>query len=521
MPKIVECVPNFSEGRRPEVIEVIRQAISLPGVTILDQHSDADHNRTVITLAGEPEAIEQAAFAGIAKAAELIDLNLHRGEHPRIGATDVCPFVPVSGVSMEECVAIARRVGERVGSELNIPVYLYESAATRPERVNLENIRRGEYEKLKDEIGANPDRAPDFGPARVGPAGATVIGARPFLIAYNAYLNTSDVNIAKEIAKAIRHSSGGLRYVKALGLEVEGKAQVSMNLTDFRKTPIFRVVEMIRREAARHGCSIVKTELVGLIPQAALIDAAQWYLQIDDLTPDQVLENRIGETLAESLAAQTTGRVSEPSQGLTPTAFLEATAAGSATPGGGAVAALAGALSAALAAMVARLTIGKKKYVEVEPEMKNVAARADEIRAVLTAAIEDDSAAFEAVMAATKLPKETDEQKRARDAAMQAATQRAIDVPMSVARACVDVLELAGAVAARGNVNAASDAATAVHMARAAIESAGMNVRGNAAGLKDKASAERQVQELKELAMRAGALAEQILGDIEKQATFA
>ena len=518
MKRIVECVPNFSEGRRPEVVEAIRRAMERPGVAILNVSSDVDHNRTVITLAGEPEAIEQAAFAGIAKAAELIDLNVHRGEHPRIGATDVCPFVPVSGVSMDECVAIARRVGERVGRELNIPVYLYEAAATRPDRVNLENIRRGEYERLKEEVGANPDRAPDFGPARAGPAGATVIGARPFLIAYNAYLNTSDVYIAKEIAKAIRHSSGGLRYVKALGLEVEGKAQVSMNLTDFRKTPIFRVVEMIRREAARHGCSIVKTELVGLIPQAALVDAAQWYLQIDGFTLDQVLENRIGETLANPKGRS---RVSEPSQGLTPTAFLEATADGSATPGGGAVAALAGALSAALAAMVARLTIGKKKYAEVEPEMKDVAARADAIRAALTGAIDADSAAFEEVMTAMKMPKETDEQRQSRDAAIQAATQRAIDVPMSVARACVDVLELAGAAAARGNVNAASDAATAVHMARAAIESAGMNVRINAAGLEDKASAQRQVQELKELRVRAAALAEQILAEVEKRAVLA
>jgi glutamate formiminotransferase/formiminotetrahydrofolate cyclodeaminase len=521
MRRIVECVPNFSEGRRPEVVEAIHHAMERPGVAVLNVSSDVDHNRTVITLAGEPEAIEQAAFAGIAKAAELIDLNVHRGEHPRIGATDVCPFVPVSGVSMEECVGIARRVGERVGRELNIPVYLYESAATRPDRVNLENIRRGEYERLKEEIGANPDRAPDFGPARVGPAGATVIGARPFLIAYNAYLNTSDVNIAKEIAKAIRYSSGGLRYVKALGLEVEGKAQVSINLTDFRKTPIFRVVEMIRREAARYGCSIFKTELVGLIPQAALIDAAQWYLQIDAFTPDQVVEIRIGEALAESLAAQTTGRVSELSRGLTPIAFLEATAAGSATPGGGAVAALAGALAAALAAMVARLTVGKKKYAEVQPEMKEIAARADTIRAALTGAIEADSAAFEAVMAAMKMPKETDEHRQSRDAAIQAATQRAIDVPMSVVRACVDVLELAGAVAARGNINAASDAATAVHLARAALESAGMNVRINAAGLADKAGAQRQVRELKDLRVRAMALAEQILADIETRATFA
>lgn len=509
MKRIVECVPNFSEGRRPEIIEAIRQAMRRPGVTILDQHSDADHNRTVLTLVGEPEAIEQAAFAGIAQAAASIDLDHQRGEHPRLGATDVVPFVPVAGVTMDECVSMARRLGERVGRELNIPVYLYEAAATRPDRENLENIRRGEYEKLKEEIGVNPNRAPDFGPAHVGPAGATVIGARPFLIAFNAYLNTPDVNVAKQVAKAIRHSSGGLRFVKALGLEVEGKAQVSMNLTDYRKTSIARVVEMVRREAARYGCSVVKTELVGLTPQEALIDAAQWYLQIDGLEPDQILENRLAEASDESASASPT-----------PAAFLEATAAGTATPGGGAVAALAGALAAALATMVARLTIGKKKYVEVEAEMKDIAARADAIRAQLTAAIDADSAAFEEVMAAFKLPKDTPEQQAARGQAIQIATQHAADVPLGVARAAVDVLEMAHAVAVRGNVNAASDAATAAHMARAAVESAGMNVRINAAALDDKESARRQIEQLNALRARAATLLDLSLAEVEKRATL-
>jgi glutamate formiminotransferase/formiminotetrahydrofolate cyclodeaminase len=509
MKPIVECVPNFSEGRRPEVIAAIRGAMARPGVTLLDQHSDADHNRTVITLVGEPEPIEQAAFAGIAEAAEWIDLNVQRGEHPRIGATDVVPFVPVSGVTMDECVAMARRVGERVGRELNIPVYLYEAAATRPDRANLENIRRGEYEKLKEEIGTNPDRAPDFGPARVGPAGATVIGARPFLIAFNAYLNTDDVNVAKSIAKAIRHSSGGLRYVKALGLLVGGRAQVSMNLTDFHKTPVARVVETVRREAARYGYAITQTELVGLSPQAALIDAAQWYLQIDKLEHDQILENRLAETLAKA------------AQSNTPSTFLQATAAGSATPGGGAVAALAGALSAALAAMVARLTIGRKKYAKVEPQMKDVAARADALRLALTAAIDADSAAFEAVMAAMRLPKDTPEQKAAREREMQLATQHATEIPLAAARMCVDVLELVRDAAAHGNVNAMSDVTTAAHMARAAIESAGMNVRINAPSLNDKEQAHKFVEELNVLRSRAEALTSQALADVEKRATLA
>ncbi|HLF28122.1 MAG TPA: glutamate formimidoyltransferase [Anaerolineae bacterium] len=509
MKRIVECVPNFSEGRRPEVIAAIKNALTRPGVTLLDQHSDADHNRTVITLVGEPQAIEQAAFAGIAQAAELIDLNVQRGEHPRIGATDVVPFVPVAGVTMDECVVIARRLGERVGRELNIPVYLYEAAATRPDRVNLENIRRGEYEQLKKEIGTHPDRAPDFGPARVGPAGATVIGARPFLIAFNAYLNTPDVNVAKQIAKAIRYSSGGLRYVKALGLEVDGKAQVSMNLTDFHKTPIARVVEMVRREAERYGCTIVKTELVGLIPQAALIDAAQWYLQIDGLQPDQILENRLSESLAQA---------SEPAPGLTPSAFLDATAAGTATPGGGAVAALAGALAAALTAMVARLTLGKKKYAEYEAEMTHIVSRAEELRARLTSAIEADSAAFDAVMAALKLPKGTPAEQDARQRELQVATQHAIEVPLSVAHACAEALQLLQQVAAHGNVNAMSDAASGAYLARAALEAAGMNVRVNAAGLDDADRARRQVEEFNALRAHAAELAERILADVERRA---
>ncbi|MGB2911358.1 MAG: glutamate formimidoyltransferase, partial [Anaerolineales bacterium] len=247
---IVECVANFSEARRPQVVESVIEAItSVGGVALLDRHSDLDHNRTVLTFVGPSDEIEEAAFRAIAKAAELISLDVHTGEHPRIGATDVVPFVPISGVSMEECVDIARRLGQRVGEKLEIPVYLYEEAAARPERRNLENIRRGQYEALKEEIGTNPERAPDFGPACIGPAGATVIGARHPLIAYNVYLTSDDVSIAKKIAKAVRHSSGGLRYVKALGMLVEGQAQVSMNLTNFRRTPLARVVEMIRQES--------------------------------------------------------------------------------------------------------------------------------------------------------------------------------------------------------------------------------------------------------------------------------
>ncbi len=294
MKQIVECVPNFSEGRRQDVIDSIVAAMKLvPGVHILDCQSDLDHNRSVVTIIGPPQAVVESAFQGIAAAAELIDMNHHRGGHPRMGATDVVPFVPVRGVPMEDCVALARQLGERVGSELEIPVYLYESAATRPERCNLADVRRGEYEGLKAEIAVDPDRAPDFGPAAMGSAGATAIGARPPLVAFNVYLNTADVAPAQAIAKAVRHSSGGLRFVKALGLLVEGQAQVSMNLTDFRRTPIHRALEMVRVEAARYGLSVTRSEVVGLVPARALFDAADFYLQLDGFSLDQILENRL------------------------------------------------------------------------------------------------------------------------------------------------------------------------------------------------------------------------------------
>ena len=291
---IVECVPNFSEGRRPEVIQAICAAIAaVPGVRVLDVHSDADHNRSVITFVGAPEPVWEGAFQGIAAAARLIDMEQQRGAHPRLGAADVVPFVPVRGVTLDDCVALARRLGERVGNELNIPVFLYEAAATRPGRVNLADVRRGEYEQLKTTIATDPNRAPDFGPKQVGSAGACIIGARPFLIAFNIFLNTHDVAIARAIARAVRHSSGGLRYVKALGVEVDGWAQVTMNLTDFRRTPLPRVVELVRREAERYGVTIRRSELVGLIPQEAVLQAAAWYLQLDDLPADRILENHI------------------------------------------------------------------------------------------------------------------------------------------------------------------------------------------------------------------------------------
>lgn len=294
MPAFVECVPNFSEGQRQEIVEEIVAAMrAVSGLTVLNVQTDPDHNRSVVTTVGSPAAVAEAAFQATRVAAGLINLDEHRGEHPRMGATDVIPFVPVREVTMAECVELAREVGRRIGEELGIPVYLYEEAATRPERHDLAAVRRGEYEALKAEIATVPERAPDFGPRQIGPAGAVAVGARPYLIAFNVYLNTGEVSIARQIAKAVRHSSGGLRYVKALGLAVEEGVQVSMNLTDFTQTPIHRTLEMIRSEARRYGVQVTRSEIVGLVPQQALLDAALWYLQLDGFEANQVLENRL------------------------------------------------------------------------------------------------------------------------------------------------------------------------------------------------------------------------------------
>jgi glutamate formiminotransferase len=293
--QIVQCTPNFSEGRRQEVIDRIVAAMRVPGVRVLDVQSDQDHNRSVITMVGPPAAVAEAAFQSMAVAAKLIDLNHHHGQHPRMGAADVVPFVAVRGVTMDECVALCRQLGERAGKELGIPIYLFDEAATRPERRNLADVRRGEYEGIRAEITTNPDRAPDYGPAVMGPAGATAIGAHVPMVAFNVYLNTQDVAPARAIARAVRHSSGGLRFVKALGLLVGGQAQVSMNLTNPVATPIHRVLEMIRSEAASYGLCITRSEVVGMVPAQALVDAAQFYLQLHGFSPDQVLENRLAD----------------------------------------------------------------------------------------------------------------------------------------------------------------------------------------------------------------------------------
>ncbi|KAA0000857.1 MAG: glutamate formimidoyltransferase [Thermoplasmata archaeon] len=301
MAKLVECVPNFSEGQRKEVIDAIVNEAKKYNVKILNVHADADHNRTDVTIIGEPEEVKNAVLAMSLKAVELIDMNKHKGEHPRMGAMDVVPFVPVMNVSMEDCIKLAHEFAREFSEKAGVPCFLYEEAATKPSRKNLADVRRGEFEGLKEEIGKNPEKTPDYGPNAIHPtAGATAVGAREFLIAFNVNLATSDINIAKKIAKAVRHSSGGYRYVKAMGFEIKerGIVQVSMNMTNYKLTPLFRVFETIKREAERYGTRVLSSEIIGMIPLEALADIAAFYLQLEDFKVEQILEKKLLEELS-------------------------------------------------------------------------------------------------------------------------------------------------------------------------------------------------------------------------------
>jgi glutamate formiminotransferase/formiminotetrahydrofolate cyclodeaminase len=482
MTRIVECVPNFSEGRRPEVLEeIVRAMREVPGVLLLDREMDADHNRAVVTIAGPPEAMLEGAYRGIAKAAERIDLREHRGEHPRMGAADVVPFVPIAGITMAECVALARALGERVGRDLRIPVFLYEAAATRPDRANLADVRRGEFEGLRDEIGANPDRAPDFGPAAIHPsAGAVAIGARMPLIAYNVDLATRDVAIAKAIAKTVRQSGGGLPSVKALGFELKdrGLCQVSMNLVNYKETPIHRAFTAVAKEAAARGVEVVGSEVVGLVPEEAIVQCADFFLKLENFQPNQVLETRLRE-------ASEAGGTPADARPATQEEFLERLASSSPTPGGGSVAALSGALGAALVSMVSRLTLGSKKHAEVAQPIKEILDSAESIRSELVRLIDRDAEAFEKVLRAYKMPRTGEAEERARKEAIERGLIEAIEVPLETMERASSLVDLTARVAAIGNVRAISDAGVAAYMAEAAAASAALNVRINAAGLVD------------------------------------
>jgi len=474
MRTLVECVPNFSAGRDKAKVDAIVEAMRIDGVYLLDREMDADHNRCVITIVGDREAVQEAAIRGVGKAAELIDLNHHQGAHPRLGAADVVPFIPIEGVSLEDCVAMARHVGEQIWKRHKVPVYLYEAAARSPERQNLENIRRGQFEGIRAEIATNPSRRPDFGDAALHPtAGACVVGARKFLIAYNIFLNTADVEIAKKIAKAVRFSSGGLRFVKAAGFLVRGQAQVSMNLTDFEQTPIHRVFEAVRAEATRYGVMPQSSEIVGLVPKKALEQSAEWFLQIENFDSSLILENRLAGVMGGKMAVGGIRAGVEP--------FIEQLAAPTATPGGGSAAAAAGAMAAGLGAMVAGLSRGKKAYAQYAPQLSGAISRLSQLREELKLAIDADAESFRDVMAAYKKAKES----AAADGIVETAMKQATNVPLGVAEKAREVLGILDSLGPITSPNMKSDLATGAALARAAIEGALSNVEVNLESLKD------------------------------------
>jgi glutamate formiminotransferase/formiminotetrahydrofolate cyclodeaminase len=507
MIRLVECVPNFSEGRRKEVLDqIVAEITSVSTVVLLDKEMDSDHNRAVVTFVCPPEDAVEACFRGYKKAAELIDMQTHKGEHPRMGATDVCPFIPLSDFTEAEAIELAHQLGKRIGEELQIPVYLYESAATRPERVNLADVRKGEYEGIRDEIEVNPERKPDFGPSKMNlKSGATAIGVRFPLVAFNVYLDTDRVSIARKIANAVRFAKGGYRFVKAMGFSIKERnlAQVSMNLVNYTQTPVFRVFESIKSEATRYGVNVLSSEIIGLVPQQALLDVADFYLRLENFTPNQVLEEKMRRAGVGGKAATSN--------------FYDEVASKSPTPGGGSVAASAGVLAAALSAMVCRLTIGKKKYVEVEKDMERLRDKSENLRAELTEMIKKDGEAFDKLMASRKLPKDTEDDIRKRNAEIFNATKGAALIPLETAQMALRVMELTKEVAEKGNVNSISDAGVSALMAKAAIEGAIYNVKINISGFEDKEFVDKMKFEIRILQEKSDILAGEIKGIVESK----
>ncbi len=520
MDRIVECVPNFSEGRNMKVIEEIVSTIKeVKDVYVLDVDPGEATNRTVVTFVGTPEAVKEAAFRAIKKAAELIDMRNHHGAHPRMGATDVCPFVPVKGVTMEDCVKIAEEVGKRVGEELGIPVYLYEYAAREDYRRNLADIRAGEYEALPEKL-RDEKWKPDFGPAEwnehVAKTGATVIGARDFLIAYNVNINSTDRKIANKIAKVIRERGykkkmpdgtkvqvpGRLKYVKAIGWYIDEyrRAQISINLTNFHETPLWKVFETCEEEAAKIGARVTGSEIVGLVPLEAILDAGRHFLRKmgkSDAVPEEdiVHEAIISLGLNDVAPFDPTEKIIEYKIekmqkrkkliDMKINDFVNELSRDSPAPGGGSVAALNGALSGALASMVSNLTYGKKKYSDVWDEMLDIGRKAQELKDEFLTLVDKDTEAFDQVMLAMKLPKKTEEEKKIRAMEIERATKHAIEVPLKTLRLTPELMELALHLAEKGNKNAISDAGVAALTAYTAAYGAYLNVLINLGGISD------------------------------------
>jgi glutamate formiminotransferase/formiminotetrahydrofolate cyclodeaminase len=558
MPQLIECVPNFSEGRDPDVIQAITAAMaSAEGVTLLDVDPGKATHRTVVTIVGDADAVVEGAFRGIAKAAELIDMRQHQGEHPRFGATDVCPFIPVADATMEDCIACARRLGERVGSELGIPVYLYERAASAPHRRNLASVRAGEYEGIPEKI-TQERWAPDFGPATFNArSGNIAIGARDFLVAFNVNLNTTSVRRANSVAFDVREAGrvkregdpvtgpvvtdadgkplrepGACKAVKGIGWYIEeyGIAQISMNLTDLSVTPVHVAFDACVDSAHRRGLRVTGSELVGLMPLKALLDAGRYFLEkqqrsvgvserelihiavksmgLDELAPfdprEKIIEYKIADASANPLVA------------MDLRAFADETASESPAPGGGSIAAYAGALGAALGTMVANLSSHKRGWDDRWAEFSEWAAKGQAIKDELLALVDEDTRAFNAIMDAFRLPKGTDAEKAARSAAIQAATRYAIETPFRVMRRSLDAMPLLQAMAESGNPNSVTDAAVGALCVRSAVMGAYLNVKINAAGLKDRAFVDGTLAEGERMVAEAQRLETDILATAER-----
>ncbi len=546
--KLVECVPNFSEGRDREVIDRITETISaVPGVTLLDVDPGADTNRTVVTFVGDPDSVVEAAFGAIEKAAELIDMSQHQGAHARMGATDVCPFVPVSGVTMDDCVELAHKLGKRVGEELSIPIYLYEHAASKPEWQNLAQVRKGEYEGLAERF-KDPAWKPDYGPAQLNVrSGATAVSAREFLIAYNINLNTRDRKLAHDIAISLREQGrlkrdekgkivkdetgkrlrvpGLFKNVKAVGWTIDeyNCAQISINFTNYHVSPPHLVFDKASELAWEKGMRVTGSELVGLVPEQAMTEAGRHYLRkqgktagacndelvrvavqslgLNDITPfkpeEKIIEHCIGDRIGPLMARSGQD-------------FVEVLASDAPAPGGGSVAALCGSFSASLAAMVAALTHGKKGYEQVFGEMESVGIEGHAIKDRLAAAVDADACSFDAVMDAMRLPKKTPEDKAHRAQALQEANKTATRVPLGTLQESIRPLELAVVVADKGNQNSLSDAGVAALCGRVAAEGAYYNVVINLPSVDDPVFRKEIKAEADELLARAHELADQI-----------
>ena len=560
MQQLIECVPNFSEGRDPVVIRQITAMIeSVEGVKLLDVDPGKATNRTVVTFVGEPQAVVQAAFLAIQKAGEVIDMRRHTGEHPRMGATDVCPLIPIANITMAETADWARRLGERIGRELELPVFLYEAAASRPERRNLATIRAGEYEGLAEKL-RQPDWQPDFGPARFdAQRGATVVGARDFLIAYNVNLNTTSVRRANAVAFDIRENGrvlndaqtgkplkneqgepirqpGLLPGVKAIGWYIEeyGIAQISMNITDTRRTALHQAFEACCTSAQQRGMRVTGSELVGLVPLAVLLDAGRYFLRkqqrsvgvstaelikiavksmgLDELAPFDPQRKIIEYNLEADKGAQHKLLIRKDLQ-----SFADETASESPAPGGGSISAYVGALGVALATMVANLSSHKRGWDDRWEEFSNAAERGQHLKEVLLRAVDDDTNAFNAIMAAFGLPNATPEEKTARKAAVQAATRQAIEVPYQVMQRSLESFQLIREMAEQGNPNSVSDAGVGALCARAAVHGALLNVKINASGLDDQAYAQSVVATGNEMAAEADRLEGEIMAVVREK----